>query len=258
MNTPFDSSRPSEDLGPLSPAEQALLEWAEIIDADLDGSIDPTDRERLHARLREDAALREAYDEARFSHELFEKVEMPTAPRSVREGVLAAIDAESAPAADDPTSRPMPRRSPAPRPRRDGLLQFAGVAAAVIALLVVMLPGRFAPDGSHDDSSISDLAARSGYSEAELEEAAEEVRMAMAVLSRSVGGTTAELLRSEMRSEVGDRIRGPLRESLRRGAHSIPYLIPDAGNDQHSRNLSPPRARPEVLEMVSSLERTTT
>ena len=258
MSTHFDSQDPLFDLEHLSATERALLDWADLIEADLDGEIAPEDQVKLHRALGLDADLRDAYETARASRELFASVSASPAPPSLREGVLAAIDAESARAADDPTSRPIPRRSPPPRPRREGLLQVAGVAAAVVALLVILLPGRLVPPASQETPSIAQIAAESGYSQDEVEEAVEDVKMAMAVLSRTVGQKTADVLRSEMQTEVGDRIQSPLREGLRRGVRSIPYLIPDAGNDQHSRILSPPRARPEVLEMATSLERTTT
>ena len=116
MSTHSDSRDPLFDLEHLSKTERVLLDWAELIEADLDGEIEAEDRQKLHRALELDTDLREVYETARASRELFASVSVSPAPPSLREGVLAVIDAESARAADHPTSRPMPRRSPAPRP----------------------------------------------------------------------------------------------------------------------------------------------
>jgi hypothetical protein len=127
------------------------------------------------------------------------------------------------------------------------------MVAAAVALVAVLLPGRIL---WHESPPRRDLAT-AGYSDAEVRAALVEMRTAMAMISGAMDGT-AELLRDEMHDQVGERIRKPLEEGLRRSVRPIPYLNPDAGNDQQSRILSPPRRNSEVLEMVDALERTKT
>jgi hypothetical protein len=253
MNTPDPRLTPQEirALGKLSPAEEALIEWAETIDAVLDGNPRAADRDAFEDELDRNDALCEAFETAGTSRALTSQLRPEACPSHLGDAIRAAIDSESAPRVDSSTSRPL--RSPAPRGRRESLLQVGGLLAAVVALVAVLLPGRLLPPTESDPSS--NLAAN--YSDAEVRAALDEMRTAMAMISGAMAGT-ADVLRSEMHSEVSERLRAPLEDGLRRSVRSIPYLNPDSGNDQHSRNLSPPRMQSEVLEIVNALERTKT
>ncbi len=245
------SSKAGFERSLLSPAEVAMIAWADTIDAAIRGQLRGEDLDRFHREVDRDPALREAYDEAKASWTLSSQIPMEGCPTHLHDAISSLVDAECIPNHDFPTSRPL--RTPAPRGRRESLLQVGGLVAAALALVAILLPNQLLV--THESPPSDGLTAE--YSDAELRAALDEMRTAMAMISGAMDGT-AEVLRSEMHSEVSERLRGPLEDGLRRSVRSIPYLIPDSGNDQHSRNLSPPRKKSEVLEMVNALERTKT
>jgi len=253
MNTPDPRLTPQEleALGELSAAERAAIAWADRIDEAVAGQLNAVALEAFEAAVADDEALREAFEEARASHRLTAALSPEACPPSLSAAISAAIDFESA-RSGSASSRPL--RTPVPRGRRETLLRAGGMLAAVVALLAILLPGRLLLRSS---DTPRDSFASSGYSDDEVRTALLEMQTAMAMISGAMDGT-AEVLRSEMQSEVGDRLQKPLEDGLRRSVRPIPYLNPDAGNDQHSRNLSPPRIQSEVLEMVNALERTQT
>lgn len=253
MNTPDPRLTPHEleALGELSAAERALLEWSTTIDDAVAGRLPARELENFETAVARDAGLREAYEEARASHSLTSGLPIESCPPALSAAIAAAVDLEST-VVGSASSRPL--RTPAPRGRRETLLRAGGMLAAVVALLAILLPGRLLLRSS--DTPRNSFAS-SGYSDTEVRTALLEMQTALAMISGAMDGT-AEVLRSEMQSEVSDRMQKPLEEGLRRSVRPIPYLNPDTGNDQHSRNLSPPRKNSEVLEMVNALERTQT
>ena len=244
----------SEHEGAPTPEELRFVErWGAWIDRDVAGDLDEAERAELERAAARDAELREALADARATARLFADAPRLRAPEGLDDRILAAIDrderaattAELVTAPDDatvPGSRPVSRRSPAPRSRRREVSRWGALVAVAAAVVLMVVAGPTdwftgpSPDPSSDGTADGVfLVAEDGttYSEAEVRAAAEQVEMAMAVFGRTMDRTT-RAVRSEVTGELNEHVTEPLREGIGRSVNSIPYLRPRKGDEEHS------------------------
>jgi len=149
-------------------------------------------------------------------HGLFQNPDAPRCPDRVVEAVLAQVDAEPA--------RPV-RRAAAPAPRRS-LTGWMAAAVAVALVVLALLPSR--PDAP-TPAPTSDTPTL-----AEIEAAAEDMRTAFAVVSRSIARTTG-ILDEHLRGHVTT----PVLQGLERGGIR-PAASQTSAINEHSGLVSPP------------------
>jgi hypothetical protein len=226
-----------------------LEEWSDILERAVRDELDESERQALERACEENPELREAFEDARLSRQLFAALRPERAPGSLETRILAAIDADVEEAGHEAPIRSRQRRTPR-QGRRPAFAPWWGVAAAAaVVLLALFLPGRMmdfernrrADELAREDAeTLADRTAGAEYSEAEVRAAAEEMRLALALVARTMD-RTSEVLRLEMREEVRDRVTHPLEEGIETGLRAIPMFKTVPREDEHSRILSPPR-----------------
>jgi hypothetical protein len=240
--------RDAHDVPPTDEELRFAEQYAEALDAYAAGTLDDAERRALERVASRDPRLRAALDDAVFCGDFFARATTPRADPSIETRILAAVDAET---------RERVQRSPAPRrPVRT----WAAWAAAA-AVLVLMIQGITSQRIGDDPEATTYVAADgSVFTEDEVRDAAEQMGLAMAVFGRTLDRTT-RAVQSELTGELRDHVREPLREGLGRGVHSIPFLRPRGGDQEHSGNLPRPPAgerplRSRALESAHFGERT--
>ncbi len=203
----------------------AMLERIELAvrQGQSNGQLDPSLAEHLAACEN----CNEAYENAHYVRSLVATAHAPVCPDNVVDSILAQIDATPRRSVPIRTGR---TQSPRPRSTR-----WAAAATAIAAiLLVALIPGRLnhlAPMIS-DQSSISEP-----YSAAEVEAAAEELKIALALVSQNLDRASG-LVGSQLRGHIAD----PVFKSMGKGIQAVPLrgFRPEA--DEHSSYLIPHRS----------------
>lgn len=232
-----------------TPDEIAFVDrWMETVDRAVRGELDGAELDRLEAAARSNAMLREALDDARRMRPHFERMKELGAGPELDRRILGAIDA-------DTDSRPKPhqtvRRTPGPRPRRAiPAWGWTVAAAAIVVLLVWSRPSEIS------DPGIATSEVAQSFSDAEVEAAAREMEMAMAMLGQTMQRTSRRL-----QQEMTDGVRETLNESFRQGfgrtVNQIPYLKSTSTTEEHSGITIPPRdGRHRTLGVALPGERT--
>jgi len=213
-------------------AERARAErWSEVIDAYVRGHLDGAGREELLSAAKGDPELWQMLDDARAVRERFSTLPSLEAPASLDQRILAAVDATPANA-----SRSV-RRSKSPRPaRRPWLWSWGTAVAAVLVFVFLGGPSLLIHTPSDPDSVVVDGVR---YARADVEAARAQLELAFTVFDNTMH-RSASIVRSEMQSEVGDRVTQPLRQGFGRTLRSIPYLDSRRSNEEHSLISTPP------------------
>jgi hypothetical protein len=216
--------------------EIAFVEqWMEAVDRAARGELDGKELDALERAARSNDVLREALEDARRVRPQFARMGRLAAPAELDQRILGAIDAEDG---TDTDSRPMPshhsvRRSPGPRPRRTiPAWGWTAAAAAIVLLFVWTIPSGIqdpeAPVVAHE------------FSDTEVQAAAEEMEMAMAMLGRTMQRTSRRL-QEEMNAGVRETLNDSFRQGFGRTVNQIPYLRPSNVDEEHSGIHIPPR-----------------
>jgi hypothetical protein len=108
------------------------------------------------------------------------------------------------------------------------------VAAAVVVLLVWAKPTPI-----EDPGEAPAVVARE-FSDAEVQAAAQEMEMAMAMLRQTMQRTSRHL-QEEMNTGVRQTLDESFRQGFGRTFDQIPYLNPTSTNEEHSGTSIPPR-----------------
>jgi hypothetical protein len=221
----------------LTREELAFAErWMESVDRAARGELDADELGALEKAARSNAMLREALDDARRLRPHFDRLKAAAPSGALDQRILGAIDELDA----EPVSRPKPthhpvRRSHAPRPGRAiPAWGWTAVAAAVVVLLVWAKPAPI-----EDRASEPAVVARE-YSEAEVQAAAQDMEMAMAVLRQTMQRTSRQL-QQEMTNGVRETLNESFRQGFGRTLDQIPYLNRSSTNEEHSGIPIPPR-----------------
>lgn len=227
---------------------ERCLEW---IEPALDDRLDEVRRVAFDEHLARCESCSTAHEDARVVHELFQRAGRPVCPDHVVDSILAQVDAhiETDPRPDQPltTSAP-PRHRPGPGPMRRPA--WMATAAAILLFLGFWLPGRFQPSVPDEpDRAVArgEVASGSGGAttdpgqptEAEVEVAAEEMKMALALVSRTMVRAT-----HIVESEVSGHIARPLRSSVEPVFREISPAHPGAASGPEGGQSSthfPPR-----------------
>lgn len=219
-----------------TPDELAFVErWMEQVDRAARGELDGPGLDALERAARGNEMLREALDDARALRPHFARMGELAAGNALDQRILGAIETGAEPDSRPTSVHPRVRRSPGPRPfRAIPAWGWTAVAAAAVVLLVWTMPlGIDQPAGM-------DPVVAQDYSDAEVQAAAEEMQVALAMLGQTMQRTSARL-----QQEMNSSVRAPLDDSFRRGfgrtLHEIPYLNQTSDQEEHSGIPIPPR-----------------
>lgn len=219
-----------------TPDELAFAgQWMEEVDRAARGELDPAALEALQAAARTNATLREALEDARALRPHFARMGALAASHRLDQRILGALDQDADHVSRSTTTHHRVRRNPGPRPfRAIPAWGWTAVAAAAVVLLVWTMPF-----GDHPPVGTNPVVARH-YSDAEVQAAAAEMEMAMAMLGHTMQRTSVRL-----QEEMNSSVRQPLHDSFRQGfgrtLREIPYLTPPSDHEEHSGILIPPR-----------------
>lgn len=225
-----------------TPDELAFVEqWTELIDRAARGELEGDELDALEAAARQDDVLREELEDARAVRPIFARAGQLPAPAALDQRILGAIDAET----DSRPSRSRHRayRIPTPRPLRAvPAWGWTAVAAAVVLILVWTGPLAQFGASAPEPTATGQIVASDGtpFSESEVQAAAEEMEVALAVLSQTMQRTSA-LLQEEMNSTVREPLNDSFRQGFGRTLRDIPYLNRPDTSEEHSGINIPPR-----------------
>ena len=231
-----------EPESPPTPDELAFVEqWATTIDRAVRGELDGKELDVLEAAARQDDVLRSALEDARALRPLFARAGQLPAAAALDQRILGAIDAETESRPSRPHHRA--RRIPTMRPLR-AVPAWGWTAVAAAAVLILVWTGPFAQFGASapEPTGSGQVVAHDGtaFSESEVQAAAQEMEMALAMLSQTMQRTTA-LLQEEMNSGVRERLNNSFRQGFGRTLRDIPYLNQPDTSEEHSGIYIPPR-----------------
>jgi hypothetical protein len=243
---------------------EQCLEW---IESALDDHLEATRKESFDEHVAGCESCATAYEDARIVHDLFQRAGRPMCPDHVVDSILAQVDAHietdaatietgatTAGTAGDPTDAPERAvhhtTSPAPTGRwldRAWRIRPAwiGAAAVVVLFFTLWLPGRIQQTGdegqqvamSHD-AAVKMVADETGMTEAEIEAAADEMKMALALVSRTMVKST-HLLSSEVSGHLSRPLRSNFEPFLREAPAGDPAALPLMEDGQSSLDLPP-------------------
>ena len=232
---------PEEASAP-TPDELAFVElWTETIDRAVRGELDDEELAALEAAAREDEVLREAIDDARALRPLFSRMGELPATAMLDQRILGAIsaDTDSRPS----RSRHHVRRIGSPRPLR-AIPAWGWTAVAAAAVVILVWTGPFARFGDQGPAptGTEQFVATDGtsFSESEVQTAAEEMEVAIAMLRQTMQRTSARL-QEEMNSGVREPLNNSVRQGFGRSLRDIPYLNEPETTEEHSGIPIPPR-----------------
>jgi hypothetical protein len=227
----------SKEPGHLPTADEIAFvdKWMETVDRAARGELDGEELEALERAARTNDVLRDALDDARRVRPHFARMRELASTDALDQRILGAIDSlDDA----DTDSRPKPshhrvRRTNGPRPRRAiPAWGWTAAAAAVVLLLVWTIPSGV------DDPGTSMVAQE--FSDTEVQAAAEEMEMAMAMLGQTMQRTSQRLQR-EMSNGVRETLDDSFRQGFGRTLNQIPYLKRTPDDEEHSGIPIPPR-----------------
>ena len=225
-----------------TPDELAFVEqWTELIDRAARGELDGDELDALEAAARQDPVLREELEDARAVRPLFARAGQLAADAALDLRILGAIDAET----DSRPSRPRhrARRIPTPRPLR-AIPAWGWTAVAAAAVLILVWSGPLNQFGASapETTGTGPIVAHDGtpFSESEVQAAAQEMELALAMLSQTMRRTSVRL-QEEMNSGVHEPLSNSFRQGFGRTLRDIPYLNRPDTSEEHSGNNIPPR-----------------
>ena len=241
-----------------TPDELAFAErWADTIDRAVRGELESDELDALETAARQDDLLRSALEDARALRPLFARAGHMPAAAALDQRILGAIDADTDSRPERPHVRA--RRIPAPRPLR-AMPAWGWTAAAAAIVVIFVWTGPFARLGATGppptDSRQFVASDGTPFSETEVEAAAMEMEMALAMLNRTMRRTSARL-QQELNSEVREPLNDSFRQGFGRTLREIPYLKRPDTTEEHSGILIPPRdAQHRYLGVALPGERT--
>lgn len=202
----------SPDTLPTPDCGLALERIERALDADLTGD----ERRQLDSHLDACDFCADSARDAAAVHGLFRRTETLHCPDSVVDAVLAQVEAEA--------PRPV-RRAGSPAPRRS-LTGWMAAAVAVALVALALFPSRPDPTtpAPADEPTLAEVQA-----------AAEEMRTAFALVSRSMARTT-DILDEQLRGHVTT----PVLDGLERGGIRPATPRTSANENEHSGLVSPP------------------
>jgi hypothetical protein len=225
-----------------TPDELAFVEqWTELIDRAARGELDGDELDALEAAARQDPVLREELEDARAVRPLFARAGQLAAGTALDQRILGAIDAEP----DSRPSRPRhrARRIPTPRPLR-AIPAWGWTAVAAAAVLILVWSGPLNQFGASapEPTGAGQIVAHDGtpFSESEVQAAAQEMELALAMLSQTMQRTSVRL-QEEMNSGVREPLNNSFRQGFGRTLRDIPYLNRPDTSEEHSGINIPPR-----------------
>jgi len=225
-----------------TPDELAFVEqWTELIDRAARGELEGDELEALEAAARQDPVLREELEDARAVRPLFARAGQLAASTALDQRILGAIDAET----DSRPSRPRHRapRIPTPRPLR-AVPAWGWTAVVAAAVLILVWTGPLTQFGASapGPTGSGQIVAQDGtpFSESEVQAAAQEMELALAMLSQTMQRTSARL-QQEMNSGVREPLNNSFRQGFGRTLRDIPYLNQPDTSEEHSGINIPPR-----------------
>jgi hypothetical protein len=230
----------SKEPGHLPTADEIAFvdQWMETVDRAARGELDPDELDRLEAAARSNEMLREALDDARRMRPHFARMKEMGAGPELDQRILGAIDSEESADIDSrpKTSYHQVRRNTSPRPRR-AIPAWGWTVAAAAAVVVLLVWSR--PSEISDPGAEAPVVAQS-FSDAEVEAAAQEMEMAMAMLGQTMQRTSRRL-QQEMNTGVRETLNDSFRQGFGRTVNQIPYLKPSNTTEEHSGIHIPPR-----------------
>ncbi len=224
--------------------------WMESVDRAARGQLDADELDALEAAARTNDMLREALEDARALRPQFARMGELAAHAALDQRILGAIERE-AEAASRPDTRQVSNEVSRPnssrhRVRRPGLRPmreipvwgWTAAAAAVVLLLVWTVPGGI-DQPADPDPGVTTVVTQE-YSESEVQAAAAEVQIALAMLGQTMQRTSRRL-QEEMNSGLYEPLNDSFRQGFGRTLHEIPYLNRSSEEEEHSGISIPPR-----------------
>ncbi|RKZ12584.1 hypothetical protein DRQ53_14585 [bacterium] len=218
--------------------------WMESVDRAARGQLDADELEALEAAARTNDTLREALEDARALRPQFARMGELAARAALDQRILGAIDRETDAETDSrqgsrPNSSRHRARRPGLRPMREiPVWGWTAAAAAVVLLLVWTVPGGI-DQPADPDPGVTTVVAQE-YSESEVQAAAAEVQIALAMLGQTMQRTSRRL-QQEMSSGLYEPLNDSFRQGFGRTLHEIPYLNRSSEDEEHSGISIPPR-----------------
>jgi len=205
-------------------------QWMDTIDRAVRGELDPDELERLEAAARTNEMLREALDDARRMRPYFARMKELPAGSSLDQRIFGAIDADTV---SRTKSHHQVRRTRGPR-RAVPAWGWTVAAAAIVVLLVWSRPSPISAPG------VETPEVAQSFSDAEVQAAAQEMELAMAMLSHTMQRTSRHL-REQMNEGVRETLNNSFRQGFGRTIDQIPYLKSSNTTEEHSGISIPPR-----------------